>query len=142
MTTILPILLAAAIPLRNPFWPIGYEGQRETITAEPRVRTSASADTTDDRTTSVSEDTAPANDDSSQAADRLWIAARKSLKIGSTMKTGDGHQAVSINDKIYADGDLVSANHNGLRFTWRVTVLTDNGTLRLKRIKYKELNNE
>ena len=35
-----PLLLAAAlaatIPLRNPFWPVGYSGEREPISEEPR----------------------------------------------------------------------------------------------------------
>ena len=30
-------VLSAAIALRNPFWPIGYDGEREVISAEPRV---------------------------------------------------------------------------------------------------------
>ena len=28
----------APVPVRNPFWPIGYEGERAVITAEPRVK--------------------------------------------------------------------------------------------------------
>ena len=30
-----PLILIAAIAVRNPFWPIGFEGERETISAEP-----------------------------------------------------------------------------------------------------------
>ena len=30
-------ILIAALLLRNPFWPIGYEGEREEISAEARV---------------------------------------------------------------------------------------------------------
>ena len=46
---------------------------------------------------------------------------------------------MTINGNIYADGDLVSANVNGLRFTWRVKGLTETGTLRLQRIRMREI---
>ena len=34
----LPLLLAATIPLRNPFWPVGYHGSHEAISDAPRVK--------------------------------------------------------------------------------------------------------
>ena len=34
----LPLLLAATIPLRNPFWPVGYHGSHEAISDAPRSR--------------------------------------------------------------------------------------------------------
>ena len=49
---------------------------------------------------------------------------------------------MTINDKIYADGDLVSFNYNGYRFTWKVRELTDNNTLKLLRIRARELEEE
>ena len=39
------ILFLAALAVRNPFWPIGYEGEREVITAEPKVEVQAAAGT-------------------------------------------------------------------------------------------------
>ena len=148
MNLVLPILLLAAIPLRNPFWPVGYTGEREAIVDEPRVRVTAPADEAADEYTKTSvtaEAIAAAEEsDADQGLDRLWIKARKALKIGGTIKLGgdDGRQSVMINGKIYADGDLLSFNHNGYRFTWRIKQLTDNKTLKLLRVKARELETE
>ena len=55
MNLLLPIALLATIPLRNPFWPIGYTGDREPIVDEPRVKTAAQTEeaTEEDTKTSV-----------------------------------------------------------------------------------------
>ena len=150
MNLIIPIALLATIPLRNPFWPVGYTGEREPIVDEPHVKVAAATDDTseEDTKTSVTAEAIAAAEadaaDNGQGLERLWVKARKALKIGSTLKIGGdgGRQAVTINGKIYADGDLVSFNHNGYRFTWRVKQLTDNNTLKLIRIKARELETE
>ena len=136
------MFLFAAMMLRNPFWPIGYEGEREEISADPRVVVKAAPEAKDEK-----EETAKAQQETRQlimerATSRNWAAARKSLRIGGTLRVGSGadsRQAVTINGNIYADGDLVSANVNGLRFTWRVKGLTETGTLRLQRIRMREI---
>ena len=150
MNLLVPIALLATIPLRNPFWPVGYTGEREPIVDEPRVKVAAAANDTpeeDTKTSVTAEAIAAAEADEAeggQGLDRLWIKARKSLRIGSTLKLGgeNGRQAVTINGKIYSDGDLVSFNHNGYRFTWRIRRLTDNNTLKLIRIKARELESD
>ena len=150
MNNLLSIVLIATIPLRNPFWPVGYTGEREAIVDEPRLKvvTTAEETTAEDTRTSVTAEAIAAAEaeaaDNGQGLDRLWIRARKALKIGSTLKLGgnDGRQAVTINGKIYGDGDLISFNHNGYRFTWRIKQLTDNNTLKLLRIKARELETE
>ena len=150
MNVFLSIALLATIPLRNPFWPIGYTGDREPIVDEPRVKIAAQTEeaTEEDTKTSVTAEAIAAAEaeaaDNGQGLDRLWIKARKALRIGGTVKIGgeDGRQAVTINDKIYADGDLVSFNYNGYRFTWKVRELTDNNTLKLLRIRARELESE
>ena len=152
MSLVLSVALLATIPLRNPFWPVGYTGEREPIVDEPRVRVAAAASeetAEEDTKTGATDDEAIAEaeaqeQENGQGFDRLWIKARKQLKIGSTLKL-DGNntrQAITINDKIYADGDLVSFNCNGYRFTWKIKQLTDNNTLRLQRIKARELKTE
>jgi len=146
MNALFSILLIATIPLRNPFWPIGYSGDREAIVDEPHVKVAATEQPTEEDTkTSVTAEAiaaaAAAEADDGQSADRLWIKARKALRIGNTMKAGGpgGRQAITINGKIYADGDLISFNHAGYRFTWRVKQLTDNNTLKLQRVRLREL---
>ena len=151
MNALLATALLATIPLRNPFWPVGYMGEREPIVDEPRVKVAVAAaeetaeeDTKTSVTAEAIAEAAAQEQEDGQGLDRLWIKARKQLKIGSTLKLGgDGrHQAVTINGKIYAGGDLVSFNHNGYRFTWRVRELTDNNTLKLVRVKARELETE
>ena len=150
MSALIPIMLAATIPLRNPFWPVGYAGEREAISEKPRVqiKTAAEAQSEDDTRTSVTAEAiaaAEAEADDAQYQNRLWIAARKSLRIGGTMRSGaagNGRQSVTINGNIYGDGDLVSANFDGRRFTWKVKNLTDGGTLKLQRIKFRALDEE
>ena len=147
MSAVFLLLAAATIPLRNPFWPVGHPGEREAIADTPRIKVAVEAPSSDDDTkTSVSDEAiaeaAQAADDA-QAAERRWAKARKSLKIGSVMRiSGDeeARQAVTINGHVYADGDLVSSNHDGWRFTWRVQGVTENKTLRLVRIRARELD--
>ena len=148
MSIILFTACLATIPLRNPFWPVGYTGEREAIFDEPHVKVTTPTEemAEEDVKTSVTAEAiaAAAEADNGQSLDRLWIIARKALKFGSTLKLGDdkGRQAVTINGKIYADGDLVSFNHNGFRFTWKIKQLTDNNTLKLLRVKARELESD
>ena len=147
MSVLIPLMVAATIPLRNPFWPVGYVGEREPITDKPKIEIKAASDTAteeDTKTSVTAEAIAAANEaaDDGQFTSRLWIAARKELKIGGTMRTKDGngsHQSVTINGRIYGDGDLISFNHEGRRFTWRVKNLTEGGTLKLVRVRVREI---
>lgn len=150
MSPIITILAVATIPLRNPFWPVGYEGEREPITDIPKVevKTAAETATEEDTKTSVTAEAVAAfneSTDDQKYVSRLWIAARKALRIGGTMRTVDNdgcHQSVTINGKIYADGDLISFNHEGRRFTWRVKNLSEGGTLKLVRVRVREIEEE
>ena len=146
MNLILPLFIAATIPLRNPFWPIGYIGEREAISDKPKIEvktTAESANEEDTKTAVNAESIAAAEEaDDNQYGNRLWVQARKALKIGGTMRTKDkegSHQSVMINGKIYADGDLISMNLDGKRYTWKVKNLTEGGTLKLQRIKCRDL---
>ena len=124
-----PLILIAAIAVRNPFWPIGFEGERETISAEPIVDVKATAAPSDEDTT-----TAGAVARSSQTiSDRHWSEARKTLKTsGITVVTGkDGTRRQCIM--------LVSVNHNGRRFTWRIKGLTEKDTVKLIRVRAKTI---
>ena len=135
-------IIAAALLLRNPFWPIGYEGEREAISAEARVVVKTAPEPADDTQTAKSEQETRQKS-MERATSRNWVAARKSLRIGGTVlaKQPDGttKSSVFINGRVYSDNDLVSANCNGHRFTWRVTGLTGKGTLKLERVRARPL---
>ena len=136
--------LIAALLLRNPFWPIGYEGEREEISAEARVVVKAVQETKEEDQTARSEQETRQRA-LEQATSRNWIAARRTLRIGGTVfaKQPDGstRSSVFINGRDYVDNDLVSVNCEGRRFTWRVTGLTDNGTLKLERVRARPIEN-
>ena len=139
-------LMIAALLLRNPFWPIGYEGEREEISAEARVaeKTPPPPEPKEEVQTAMSQQESRQKD-MERATSRNWIAARKTLRIGGTAlaKQPDGStkSSVFINGRDYVDNDLVSVNHNGHRFTWRVTGLTENGTLKLERVRARPIEN-
>ena len=143
------MLATATIPLRNPFWPVGYRGTPEPIDDEPHIRVAVenllSSDEDTKTSASVEALAAAARDaNGSQEMERRWIRARKSLRIGGMMKSAGekNRQSISINGFIYGDGDLISVNFDGYRFTWRVKKLTENKTLQLVRIRVRELEEE
>lgn len=128
-TNAVPVIRA----VRNPFWPIGYEGTRAVISAANRmpvpVRTAETPEELDSSASMAAEVATPQH----------WIAARGSLRIGGTVIVrGDDdvtRTSVIINGNTYADGDYVSVTHHGRRLTWRVVGLTDSGVLKLVRIR-------
>ena len=136
------VLVASAILLRNPFWPIGYEGEREAISAEPRVVVKAAPEPKEEVQTAKSQQETRQKE-MKRDTSRNWVAARKTLRIGGTVlaKQPDGstRSSVFINGRDYVDNDLVSINHDGHRFTWRVTGLTEKGTLKLERVRSRPL---
>ena len=44
-----------------------------------------------------------------------------------------------LNGLAYGDGDLISVNHGDHRFTWRVKGLTSKDTIKLVRVRVKEI---
>ena len=147
MTAQIAILFAVAV--RNPFWPIGHEGVKEEISAEPKVEVRAAAlDAADDTATAGA--AAQAAQQAAIAAKSVsaltWAEARKTLRIsGTTTVTGpDGKKrhSVIINGRTYGDGDLISINHEDHRFTWRVQGLTEGATLRLMRLRVRDIDDE
>lgn len=140
------ILLLAGIAVRNPFWPIGYEGEREEISADPKVEVQSviGADGEEIATAATAAALAAS---SQQISARSWQEARKTLHITGTTVFTDRQtlrqrQSVIINGNTYGDGDLISINHEGHRFTWRVRGLTEGATLKLERIRVKALEED
>ena len=139
------IAIAAALLLRNPFWSIGHEGEREVISAEARIAAKPAPEPKEEILTAKSQQETRQKA-MERATSRNWIAARKTLRIGGTLfaKQPDGStkSSVFINGREYSDNDLVSVNCNDHRFTWRVTGLTDKGTLKLERVRARPLDDK
>lgn len=164
-------LVSDAAPVRNPFWPIGYEGVREEISAnvrqkpkpivketpksvaapkpQPRVPTAAEKAKAEAEAKLRAEEAKRlaeiAERKKREIGEEHWTAARKALRFGGRVKVhGDERgerMSVMINGNTYVDGDLVSFTHDHRRFTWRVTGLTEADTLKLERVKARYLEN-
>ena len=168
--SLIPVLLLAASPsqptqpaqlsgtaVRNPFWPIGYEGTRESITSEVRVvpkkpeqiqkeRESVSAKVRAAAAEAAAKARAEAAEREKIVTEEQWTEAYKSLRIGGRVKAhaDDGREASSIvvNGRVYGDGDLISVTHGKNRFTWRVGKLVDGRTVRLNRVAARHLGGD
>ena len=91
MTAALTLLLAA-VAVRNPFWPIGYEGEKEAISAEPKVEVAVPATVEMDDTATAGA-AAQAAAQAALAAQKIsahnWAEARKTLRISGTTTITD-----------------------------------------------------
>lgn len=143
--------------VRNPFWPIGYEGKREVITSEIRIvpkkpeqiqkeQESVSAKVRAAAAEAAAKARAEAAEREKVVTEDHWTAAYKSLRIGGRVKAhaDDGREASSIvvNGRVYGDGDLISVTHGKNRFTWRVGKLIDGKTVRLDRVAARHLGGD
>ena len=142
------LVLASTVALRNPFWPVGYNGEREAISPEPKYAAKVeTAPQEEDVKTGLEIASAAERETAVQGGseNRMWVAARKSLNFsdGSLRTNGTkSRQAIMINGRVYGDGDLVSANFEGMRFTWKVKSLSESGTLKLQRVRMRSLNED
>ena len=148
-------LMIAAILVRNPFWPIGYEGEREEISPDVRVKAKSQQQPTQKEMELKKEQERQRELQRKKEIERLkemeraaapnWDAAIKTLRIGGTLRAkkpdGTTESCVYINGKVYVDNDEVSADHNGRSYTWRVTGLTENRILKLDRVSTHRLEN-
>ena len=149
ITTIL-LLAAATIPIRNPFWPVNHRGVRESITDQPRIelKTQPENETAEDFKAAVNAETiadakaAAAAAEDAAGDERLWIAARKALVISGSIMRGGRRQSITINGRIYADGDTVRAVHDGCEYFWRVKSVSETGMITLKRLVFRALPEE
>ena len=146
---LLAAAMAATAPVRDPFWPVGYEGTRRAISAEPRFAASEEAKVEDaevpeiPKTNVVASATDPAEEWARRAEearlklemDNRWNKAVKELRFGGVVKMRKGLSAVLINGKARAEGDYVRLDHEGYRFIWRVASSETERKLRLDRVK-------
>lgn len=141
-------ILAATVALRNPFWPIGHNGEREAISPEPKFTAKQEAAALEeDVQTGLDIASAAERENAVQGGsdNKMWIAARNSLKFsGCSLRINgeNSRQAIMINGKVYGDGDYVSINFEGMRFTWRIKNLTEGKTLKLKRVRMRSLSED
>lgn len=139
--------MAATAPVRDPFWPVGFEGERHPISAEPRFAPeTAPKKEAADPAVPVKTNAVVAVDAGEEWArlklemDGRWAAAVKRLKFGGVVTMQEGPSAVLINDRARTEGDYVRFDHNGYRFIWRVARSATEQKLRLDRVKVVSLD--
>ena len=144
------VLLFAAVsaltPVRDPFWPVGYEGARQYISLEPRVMRAAR---TSEAQGAESEDSdVPEKQDASaevsQEMQSRWNDALKTLRFegGIRSRSADGLSSkgtMMVNGRFRSVGDVVWTDHDGYRFAWRLAQQGAEGKVKLIRIKAASL---
>lgn len=153
LTLVVASAAAAGKPVRNPFWPIGYEGSREVISAdyrptpvEKKVEATAAAAQPPPAAAQGAPAVAQAKKEAARetvrpATDAEWNAAKKQIRVGglirAKMPDGTERANVILDGKPYGDGDLKSVSFGGRRYVWRVSGLEggDRPRLQLKRMK-------
>ncbi len=123
-------------PVRDPFWPVGFEGERYPISVEPRFKTSEPEPKALEPEVTVV-DEAEASD--APGAEQ-WAKALKRLRFGGSVKMKNGPVAVLINGRARADGDFVRMDCDGYRFIWRVRAGEVARKLELDRVKAVKLS--
>lgn len=100
--------------LRDPFWPAGFSPTSEKQEEEVKAIEIEQA---------------------AQAADEeLWITLQKQLRIAGVMAFGDKKMA-TVNNKNVQVGDMVSVQHEGREFRWKVSEITENNRVRFSRLE-------
>ena len=145
---LLAAAMAATAPVRDPFWPVGFEGERHVISAEPRAVAEGKAATGEVRPPAPAGTNvvvvADAGEEWARRAeaarrklemDRRWAAAVKQLSFGGAVKLEKGASAVLVNGRARTAGDYVRVDHDGYRFIWRVARSATEQKLRLERVK-------
>ncbi len=142
-------LLLFATLVRNPFTPVDYDGGFERISLEPRVvleQPDSAREKEADTATSAAQIAREGLDKKDDVQSRHWMDARKTLRITGTARAqnadGTEKQSVIINGLTYGNGDLISVNHHGRRFTWRIEGFVPGESLRLVRVKARVLADE
>jgi hypothetical protein len=97
------VAAVTAVPVRDPFWPIGYTG------AKPRTEAKSGTAIAVVRPQADPED---------------WDGARKLLSYRGSIRVGTTRLA-NINGKPVSPGETVSVVHEGLRYTWRLSSLAN-----------------
>jgi len=105
-----------ALPVRDPFWPIGYQPPKPAAEPTPAEKEPALA-------------APPEPPAVKPISEEDWAEARKSLVIsGYTQSvrpdTGERISHVMINRRTYSSGDTVATTRLNTRFTWLLEAIT------------------
>lgn len=108
---------AAEAPGRDPFWPVGYIPKAE---EEVEVEEVPAKPTSPILVTIPKAPSKPKPD---------WARARRHLRVSGFAESGDG-RACFINGRLVAEGELVTLDLDGYRYTWKVAKVDRDPALR------------
>lgn len=131
--------LAAPQPVRNPFWPVGYEGKRAVISAVPRVRKAPEPVKTTPKVVAKPTVQEEAKIPTGAATVAEWEMACGQVKVGVVMrarqKGGTERASVIFNGRVCNVGEEVKAVSNHRVFVWRFAGIGEGGVVRLVRVR-------
>lgn len=134
------VCVAAPQPVRNPFWPVGYEGERAVISPVPRVRKAPMTAPQPEKEKSsapvVQEEEKPPT---GEATVEEWRIACRQIKVGVVMrarkKGAEELASVIFNGKICNVGEEVLMDTKHRRFIWKFAGIGRGGVVRLVRVR-------
>lgn len=131
--------VAAPQPVRNPFWPVGYEGKRAVISPVPRVRKAPEPPKVQPKPAAKPAVQEEAKIPTGAATVAEWEMACGQVKVGVVMrarqKGGAERASVIFNGRVCNVGEEVKAVSNHRVFVWRFAGIGEGGVVRLIRVR-------
>lgn len=132
---------AAPQPVRNPFWPVGYEGERTLISPVPRVRKVSEPPPAPETPATPASPTVQEEEKrpTGEATVEEWKAACRQIKVGVVMrarkKGSDERASVVFNGQVCNVGEEVRMPTRRWVFVWRFAGIGAGGVVRLVRLR-------
>lgn len=131
--------------LRNPYWEIGFEGEREAISdgsAEAENAELVAQLEEEQFERNAMRRARSGNDDDAATQAQRWAEAYRMVKVSGVTKAfvgRDERQVIVINGRTYFIGDYLTVDTSTHRFYWQVAEFDDVGGVKLARVKYIKL---
>ena len=138
------VVEAAPQPVRNPFWPVGYEGERTVISPVPRVQkvfAPAPEPVKKEEPKPVVQE-APKPKGAATVAE--WAAARAQIKVGVVMRArnvagANERASVIFNGKVCNVGEEVKIDTQYRSYVWRFEGIGKGGVVKLVRVRTEDI---
>ncbi len=101
----------AVKPARDPFWPVGYQAQKDEPQAEVMPQPAVS-----------------------QKSDEDWRAAMKLVMVSGVSQRGVSEYCAVINGELKVVGERITVSFNGAEFSWTVAAIAPPASIKLRRV--------
>ena len=135
---------AAPQPVRNPFWPVGYEGERTVISPVPRVQKALAPAPEPVKKESAQPVVQDVPKPTGAATVAEWTAARAQIKVGVVMRArnvagANERASVIFNGKVCNVGEEVAIESQHRRYVWRFEGIGKGGVVKLVRVRTEDV---